>query len=157
MREDKDSTLIEKDKAVQKYQDLLRSPKELVSSHTAFERGRRLNWRVFTMILLASLLHWRPIKLTWGVLRFPWRNASLKETTWPHASPKLRSRLSSTSRTSKGIASHFKKYVTGLGEDFVIDLFDNLPDDEGDGEEVEGHEDDDAGGDHSDEDDDRSD
>ncbi|GAA0149238.1 hypothetical protein LIER_08465 [Lithospermum erythrorhizon] len=49
-----------------------------------------------------------------------------------------------------GIASHFKKYVIGLGEDFVVELFDDLPDDEEEGVEAEDVvDDDDPGSDQS--------
>ncbi|GAA0141281.1 hypothetical protein LIER_02458 [Lithospermum erythrorhizon] len=149
MRDERDSPLAEKDKLTQKYETLLRSQEELKSNHTATERNLTSELEVVKADSqkLASDLEESRDELA--------RVQSHLDVCMVEKED-LHSRLAKAEdfATSAniyadfpGISSHFDKYVSNLGEDYVVELFNDFPDDD----------DEDMGADEDDEDEDSSD
>ncbi|GAA0161662.1 hypothetical protein LIER_17923 [Lithospermum erythrorhizon] len=139
MREERDSALAKKDKLTQKYETLLYSQEELKSNHTTTERKLTLELEVVKADSqkLASDLEESRDELARVQSRL---DVCMVEKEDLH-SRLAKAEDSTTSAVEDfknvhadfpSISSHFDKYVSNLGEHYVVELFDDLRDDDDD-------------------------
>ncbi|GAA0171441.1 hypothetical protein LIER_25469 [Lithospermum erythrorhizon] len=159
MREKRDSALYEKDKATKKYNALFRSQEELKSNHAEAEQKlsselevikansqkiasnlekskddlARVQTHLDGCIIEKEDLHSR--------LSMAENSAGSAIEDFKVSHEYLELLKGNTATLVHGfcqnvyadfpsISSHFDKYISNLGEDYVVDLFDNIPDDE---------------------------
>ncbi|GAA0145867.1 hypothetical protein LIER_36212 [Lithospermum erythrorhizon] len=159
VREERDSALAEKDRIARKYETLLRSQEELKSNHAAaetnltselevvkadsqkmasdLEKSRdemarvqsRLDGCMVEKEDLQSCLAKTEDSTTSDVEDFK-ASPEYLELLKGNTTTLVRGFCQSVHADFPRITSHFDKYVSGLGEDYMVDLFDNIPDDE---------------------------
>ncbi|GAA0169577.1 hypothetical protein LIER_24028 [Lithospermum erythrorhizon] len=159
VREERDSALAEKDRTARKYETLLRSQEELKSNHATTEQNltseledikadsqkrasdleksrddlarvqSRLDGCMVEKEYLQSRLAKTEDSATSVVEDFK-ASPEYLELLKRNTATLVRGFCQSGHADFPGITSHFDKYVFGLGEDYMVDLFDNIPDDE---------------------------
>ncbi|GAA0175902.1 hypothetical protein LIER_28994 [Lithospermum erythrorhizon] len=180
MRDERDSAFDEKEKATQKYNDLLRSQDKLISNHAAtegkftseletlransqkiasdFKRSKDDLGSVWSQLEgcivendnLSSLLSLAENSYATAVDDFK-ESSEYLELLKGNTTTLLHGLCQNVSTDFPGISSHFKNYVSDLGEDYVVELFDDGDEDvgaeEGEDKDDENDKDDDEGAD----------
>ncbi|GAA0171852.1 hypothetical protein LIER_25791 [Lithospermum erythrorhizon] len=125
MREERDSALSKKDKAVGKYNSALA---DLEGTKTS------LNEHVLEKEALALRLSEAEKSVVAAVETFK-NSDDYQELLKDNTATLIRGFCHDVSSDFPGIASNFKRYVTNLGEKFVTELFDDLPEEQDEGDE----------------------